>query len=85
MSDMVERVAAIIAQGVGDDASSEAVARAVLKEMRDPTKRMTDAGIVSNQRVLHNCVGIWQEMIDAALYLPVVNPQRGTDALRAIS
>lgn len=42
-------------------------ARAAIEAMREPTQAMTDAGIVSNQRILHNCVGIWQEMISAAL------------------
>lgn len=40
---MIDRVAAMIAQGVADDAPSEAIARAVLKEVREPTETMLQA------------------------------------------
>ena len=43
------------------------LARAAMKEMRDPTREMADHASEMNGYSLDGCIEVWQDMIDNAL------------------
>ena len=81
MSEMIERVARAftglhIVTGEGSIVPAEAVARAAIEAMREPTEAMHDAGS-QDLEFRHQIYGVWEAMIDAALEVPAPSGSDG--------
>lgn len=69
MSEMVERVAALISKAVHDHIDPKKVARAAIEVMREPSEQMCEIGINGGPGTWENAGpdDVWRAMIDAAL------------------
>lgn len=72
MGEMVDHVARAMRLTAKDDASYEALARAAMSAMREPTSKMVIAGYKANSYPIAGLrhtfapTPVWQAMIDAA-------------------
>jgi hypothetical protein len=67
VSEMVDRVADIIANGIADDLPSEEIATKVIRVMREPTEAMVRACTWPNTDWNSSLEDVWRCMIDGAL------------------